>query len=183
MALLELEKTRGDVQSLPKVESTEPTVLYDRFAAKTLASEFLINRSHELRLKGEISTLHAEDAYVRGKMDARAMVLTMIGQVHVLALDPNRVEVNEPPMMDIRPLNFSQIDLLLKSYQEARKYLIDHNFSGKPIRKISPQEARARGQMIELGKCLVNLGQNKALEAIDGDSKSHTPGNGGGELQ
>src|SRR5688572_18139487 len=116
MAVVELGQPRGDVQSLlPKVETTEPTIVYNPSAAKTLASEFLINRPGE-RLRREISDLHPEDAYIRGKMDARAMVLTMIGQVHILAIDPNQVNIYEPPMMDVRPLNSSQVNDILKSY-------------------------------------------------------------------
>lgn len=141
------------------IESPPPKFLYDRLAAIQLASEFLINRPFEKLLSEDVSTLTAEDAYMKGKMDARAMILLMIGQVHILTLDPRTVDIYQPPMIEIKPLDSSQINILMQSYINARQYLLDNNFFNKPIRTISPNEAYAKGQMVQFKKSLLNLGK------------------------
>jgi hypothetical protein len=182
MTLVEVDHPRDIQGLLPKTaESPEPAFLYDQHAAKALASEFLLKRPQEIALKQ--GYLDAEDSYFKGRMDVRAMILTMIGQVHILALNVGSVDHNDPPMTMIQPVSSAQIDLLLTSYQEARQYLIDHNFHSKPITKISPEEGYAKGKIMELGKSLVNLGQREALQRIDHSPKIDPQSSGNGELQ
>lgn len=173
MSVLELGQSRGDIKTpLLYPEVSEPTYLFPLVAARFLATDFLINRPREQWLKVETIS---EDAYVKGRMDVRATVLTMIGQVHVLALDPNKIDINKPPLIDIKPISQSQIDMLLNTYRESYLYLAEQKFDSKPIKKISPAEAYAKGRVMELGKALTNLGQKLDIAAMS--ERSHvSPG-------
>lgn len=154
MSIVEFDKPKHPVL-VPdtKGKDVEPGIKYPTLAAEILVTEYLAEKRPYLveLAERENASFNIEDGYLIGKMQARKKILS------VLWTDLNN------PLSELKPVSQNEIEELLKLYSLARKA------SGltKSVRTITPKEARARGQMKEFAKSLLNLGQRDALNLID----------------
>ncbi len=138
-------------------ERAEPGLLYNSLGAKRLATEYLSGKRYEVIRDNETNP---EFAYVKGKMDVRARVLTMIGQIHILTLNERLIDVDNPPMQDIRPVPKEELEELVNYFKSEQLFLRESGFFGRGIIRISVQEAEALGHINELKVCLAGFGIN-----------------------
>ena len=106
--------------------------------------------------------MDASQAMILGIIEIQALVLTMLGQEHLLdGKLPTYEDVVKP-----RLIGEKQIKLLSEQYRIAKKKEMFMGSVGKS-NEITPERARIRANMDELAKVLIEFGQENLVSSID----------------
>lgn len=158
---MSIVETRTHIDKDPSIalrtETVQAAIAYDPLAAKRLASEYLVEKKYEPH--GDVFG-SIQSAYKFGRMEIRKKVLEMIGQDHILHLTPDVIDLNNPPLLELKALSQEEVDKLREEYNATIKFLADSCFDAKSITKVSPQETYAKGRATQLAQCLRDLGQD-----------------------
>ncbi len=141
----------------------EQITQFSRAEALDLARAYTNNR---LSLKKPFNMV--EKFRLEGILEVQKKVLTMIGQHHLIGINPLKDIQNEEDLTrDMRSIDMSDVKRLISTYLESKSYVIDHKLEKREWTEILPEEMNMYAKLFESGKILTMLGQKNLILKIN----------------
>lgn len=127
--------------------------------------------SNRLSLKNPFNMV--EKSRLEGILEVQKKVLMMIGQYHLIGINPLKDIKNAKPLSeadltrDIRSIQMSEVKNLVGIYLESKSYVTDHKIEDKDWTEILPDEMKMYAKLSESEKVLAALGQRNLILEIN----------------